>query len=63
MFVTKRRLDLSIHNLECEVRNLQSKYWELWHKHYVLLEHFKLNEVKIPEQNILRAKSSPEQTP
>ena len=60
MFATKKELERHIESTQSELRNLQDKYWSLWHKHELLLKHFGLKEHTTPEKKELRTKGGPE---
>lgn len=60
MFVTKKTLSRHIAFTDVEIKNLNERYWSLWHKHELLLKHLGLTECKIPETTELRPKGSPE---
>lgn len=60
MLRTKRDLDSHINWTQYEIKNLQDKYWSLYHKHELLLKHLGLTEHTTPETKELRTKGGPE---
>ena len=60
MFITQKDLNTHTNAIFYEIKELQDKYWKLWHKHEVLLKHLGLTEHKIPESTELRIKGGPE---
>ena len=49
MFVTRKTLDREIALKNGQIEQLKDWYWQLSHKHDVLVKHLGLKEVKIPE--------------
>lgn len=60
MFVSTKRFEARMDLMEREYKDLKSRYWELRHSHYQLLEHLRLNEVELPRKVVLVAKGEPE---
>lgn len=60
MFATKKDLNNHFESTRFELSQLQERYWSLWHKHELLLEHFGLSEYTTPETKELRTKGGPE---
>jgi len=46
--------------MEREYKDLQDRYWKVWHAHHRLLQHLGLNEVEVPKKVVLVAKGGPE---
>ena len=60
MFVSRKEYDMNTDYLEDRIRHIESRYWELWHKHQRILEHFGLQEREVPERTELCKKGGPE---
>lgn len=60
MFVLKSTHESDFDSLRDDIKCLKDRYWELWHKHELLLTHFGLSENKIPARTELVSKGSPE---
>lgn len=48
MFVTKKRYDTNLKNIEYDYKELKQKYWELWSKYELILNYFGVMEQRIP---------------
>ena len=48
MFVTKKRYDTNLKNIEYDYKELKQKYWELWSKYELILNHLGVMEQRIP---------------
>jgi hypothetical protein len=60
MFVKKTVFKDQIEYMSRDIKRLEERYWELWHKHEILLSHFGLTEHTIPQKTELRTKGGPE---
>ena len=60
MLVTKKEFELQNKSLQLAIKDLQDRYWSLYHKHELLLDHFGLTEITKPETKELRKKRGPE---
>lgn len=56
MFVTDKKLAVVIAEQNREIAMLTQRYWQLYHKHDLLLEHLGLTETLIPAKTELRAR-------
>lgn len=60
MFVSTRKFEERMAYMRREYKDLQDRYWKIWHAHQRLLQHLGLNEVEVPEKVVLVAKCGPE---
>ena len=44
MFVTRKRLEDCLYGLYGEIKFMNDKYWDLWHKHERLMRYLGLEE-------------------
>lgn len=60
MFVTDKRFRCVVDGLRKEIEFVSSRYWELRHRHDLLLTKLGLYEHEIKKHTVLRSKEGPE---